>query len=374
GINIATDAKASVESYLGAGSQVYVSDKNLYVTANYYPVGPRRLVAPSASDTGVSSSASVSDTSRIFKFALDQGKVTYCAQGEVPGRILNQFSMDENNGYFRAATTIENYGAINAPQSSNSLYVMDGNLKVIGKVEDIAPGEKIYSARFLGDRAYMVTFRTVDPFYVIDLKSPTRPQILGALKIPGYSDYLHPYDANHVIGFGKDTIELSSQYAKDQTNAYYLGMKMALFDVTDVKKPKQEFVEIIGDRGTDSELLHNHRALLFSREKNLIAFPVSLHQVEGSKVDQNGAFPSYGAFTWQGAYVYSLDLKNGFELKAKISHMNSEDYLKAGYNGYDYRKSVQRILYIQDTLYTLSPAMIKANALENFEEIGGIAF
>jgi len=366
GFDITSQTKASVESYLGAGNQVYVSTDNLYVTANYYPVWSRPLLSDSVT---TSVSAPANDTTRIFKFALKEGKVSFSNQGEIPGRVLNQFSMDENNGYFRVATTKQNYNAVNSPGSSNGLYVLDNNLKVVGKVEDIAPGEQIYSARFLGDRAYMVTFRTVDPFYVIDLKVPTSPKILGALKIPGYSDYLHPYDANHVIGFGKDTVEISNQYDTKQTNAYYMGMKMALFDVTDVNNPKQKFVEIIGDRGTDSELLHNHRALLFSKEKNLIAFPVSLHQIEGNTAGQNGNFPAYGSFAWQGAYVYGLDLKQGFKLQAKITHLNSDDYLKSGYNGYDYRKMVQRILYIKDTLYTMSPAMIKANALAGFKEI-----
>ncbi|MGE5449998.1 MAG: beta-propeller domain-containing protein [Methanomassiliicoccales archaeon] len=369
GFNIDSTAKASVESYLGAGNQVYVSPGQLYVTANYYPVGPRPLLMPARDGVMPPTPAPTNDTTRIFKFALDKGKVSYNAQGEVPGHVLNQYSMDENNGYFRVATTTENYAAVKMPSSSNGLYVLDSNLKNVGKVEGIAPGEKIYSARFLGDRAYMVTFRTVDPFYIIDLKVPTSPKILGALKIPGYSDYLHPYDANHVIGFGKDTVEMANKYEPGQTNAYYLGMKMALFDVTDVKNPKQEFVENIGDRGTDSELLHNPRALLFSKEKNLIAFPVSLHQIEGSQVDQSGNFPTYGAFTWQGAYVYGLDLKQGFKLQAKITHMNSDDYMKSGYNGYDYRKMVQRIIYIKDTLYTLSPSLIKANDLNGFKEI-----
>ena len=112
----------------------------------------------------------------------------------------------------------------------------------------------------MGDRAYVVTFKTVDPLFVIDLKDPEKPVILGALKIPGYSDYLHPYDENHIIGFGKDTVEIKGQ-------AYYQGMKVALFDVTDVSNPVQKFSEMIGDRGTDSELLSNHKALLFSKRK-----------------------------------------------------------------------------------------------------------
>lgn len=154
-----------------------------------------------------------------------------------------------------------------------NVYILDEALKVAGRIEDIAPGERIYSVRFMGDRAYMVTFKQVDPLFAIDLKDPKAPKILGALNIPGYSDYLHPYDGNHIIGFGKDTVEKGSM-------AYYQGMKPAVFDVSDVAHPKEKFKEIIGGRGTESELLHNHKALLFDREKNLLAFPVTVMETE----------------------------------------------------------------------------------------------
>ncbi len=115
----------------------------------------------------------------------------------------------------------------------------------------------------------MVTFKKVDPFFVLDLKNPAAPAILGALKIPGFSDYLHPYDENHIIGFGKETIEINQ-------TAFYQGLKLAVFDVTDVTNPVEMFKTTIGDRGTDSEVLQNHKALLFDQEKGILAFPVRL--------------------------------------------------------------------------------------------------
>jgi uncharacterized secreted protein with C-terminal beta-propeller domain len=247
---------------------------------------------------------------------------------------------------------------------------------MVGAVEDIAPGERIYSVRFMGDRAYMVTFRTVDPLFVLDLKDPARPKILGALKIPGYSQYLHPYDENHLIGFGKDTVEVAvknSQGEEQFTTAYYLGLKLALFDVSDVTAPKEKFVVNIGDRGSESELLYNHKALLFSREKGLLAFPASVAEVSPGQKDlyTTGA-PPYGEFTFQGLYVYHLDPDTGFTLRGRISHLSDEDMLKSGYGYWDGEKSVQRGLYIDDTLYTMSQKILKANSLSTLGEIRAV--
>ena len=130
----------------------------------------------------------------IHKIHVDEEEITYVTSGEVPGNILNQFSMDESKGKFRIATTTGHVSRSGEATSLNHLYVLDEEMNIIGKVEDLAPGERIYSARFLGDRAYIVTFRQVDPFYVIDISDPENPEVLGYLKIPGYSSYLHPYE------------------------------------------------------------------------------------------------------------------------------------------------------------------------------------
>ncbi len=152
--------------------------------------------------------------------------------------------------------------------------------------------------------------------------------------------------------------------------AFYQGMKIALFDVSDVTRPVQKFQEIIGDRGTDSELLRNHKALLFSREKNLIAFPVTVLEIKNKNLYQSqNNFPDYGEFTFQGAYVYQLDLAKGFNLKGTITHLDGEDHLKAGLHWYPNAKNIERIIYIGETLYTLSPGMIKAHDLNNLNEI-----
>ena len=352
GIDVEGNDAANVSTYLGAGENIYASTGNLYVAVSNYS----RTYGRSASE----------DSTQLYKFAMKDAQVTYLCKGEVPGTILNQFSMDEKDNTFRIATTKGNVWATGERISKNALYILDSMLSITGRVEDMAPGEKIYSVRFMGDRAYVVTFKTVDPLFVIDLKDPEKPAILGALKIPGYSDYLHPYDENHIMGFGKDTVEIKGQ-------AYYLGMKVALFDVTDVTNPIQKFSEMIGDRGTDSELLSNHKALLFSREKNMLAFPVTLMEIKDSyeNVKMSNSL-QYGEFAFQGALVYQLDLEKGFQLKGKITHLTEEDYIKAGNSWYNSDKNVQRIIYIGDNLFTLSNQMIKANDMEDLKEKGSI--
>jgi len=362
--------KAEVSSYLGAGENIYATEDNLYVAVtkrsftaaeNVKPAN-RALIAPDYIP-------GKTDTT-VYKFALHQGKTTYKTSGTVPGTVLNQFSMDEHKGYFRIATTSGDQWRSDQHTSKNNLYILDEQLKMTGQLEDIAPGERIYSVRFMADRAYMVTFKKVDPLFVIDVKNPKAPKILGALKIPGYSDYLHPYDENHIIGFGKDTVELpikNEQGKTVDTTAYYQGMKVALFDVSDVKHPKEKFKEIIGDRGTESELLHNHKALLFSKEKNLLAFPVTLREITQTEQSQFD-FPAYGKFTFQGAMIYQLDLQNGFTLRKKITHISEEDLAKAGDGWYNSEKNVERIIYIGDVLYTLSKGMVKAHDISTLRE------
>lgn len=369
GVNLADSGeKARVSAYLGSGQNIYASPANLYVAVTqYHYYGLREGMPGLLPDQPASR-----NKTKIYKFALNNGSITYKATGEVPGTILNQFSMDEHNSYFRVATTTGEIWRSDEHTSKNNVYILDGSLNQAGKLEGIAPGEQIYSTRFVGNRAYMVTFRTVDPFFVIDLKDPRQPKILGALKIPGYSDYLHPYDENHIIGFGKDTIELGMKGPEGKgsdTMAFYTGMKMAIFDVTDVSNPVEKFKESIGDRGTDSELLHNHKALLFSREKGLLAFPVTVMEVDGSAVSPGESFPRYGKFKFQGAYVYSVDLTGGFKLKGKITHLSGEDYLRAGSYWYDSEKNVKRAMFIKDRLYTLSGKYIKANSLTDLKEI-----
>lgn len=331
--NITNNQEANVESYLGAGEEIYASKENLYVTKTKY-------------DYEKNNKTSI--TTEIYKFNLNNANCTFAKAGDVPGSVLNQFSMDECNGYFRIATTDST--SWNSESNTNNLYVLNENLETIGKIEGLAKGERIYSVRFMGNRAYMVTFVETDPLFVIDLSNPTTPTVLGELKIPGYSKYLHPYDETHLIGIGEDTDVVNYGYGdRVVTN----GMKMAMFDVTDPNNPQELYNVKIGEKGTYSELLYNHKALLFSKEKNIIAFPVSITE-DDYKV------------TFQGAIVYGVSLEKGFELKTKISNSATD------YDRYYSRNRVERIIYIKDTLFTLSNSLIKAVDLNTFETKGSI--
>jgi uncharacterized secreted protein with C-terminal beta-propeller domain len=294
----------------------------------------------------------------IHKISLQGNSLEPIAQGEVSGRILNQFSLDEYNGYFRVATTRDD----NRPyyllrdgekrESQNNVYILNDKLNVVGSVEGLAKGESIHSARFMGDRAYLVTFKRIDPLFALDLSNPKNPKVLGELKIPGFSDYLHPYDENILIGFGRDT-ELNSW-----DNVVTSGLKLSLFDVSDPKNLKELDSYVMGDRSSYSTVLTDHKALLFSKEKNLLVLPVNLREY----IFEEGGSSEY----FNGAMIFSIE-DNKFNLRGKINHNISG--LKN-----DYNNRVNRTLYIEDKLYTVSNNYLKINNIDNLEEVNKIKF
>ena len=306
------------------------------------------------------------EKTEAHKFALD-GSFTYKGQVSVPGHVLNQFSMDEYNGYFRIATT-SGQTWNNANPSSNNVYVMDAGMKKVGALEGLAKGESIYSARFIGNRAYLVTFKKIDPLFVLDLSVPSAPAVLGQLKIPGYSDYLHPYDETHLIGLGKDA---EAAEGENRDFAWYQGVKLSLFDVSDVAHPKEVAKYEIGDRGTDSYALQDHKAFLFSKEKNLLAIPVLLAKIDPLKYPKGVEASTYGDYVFQGEYVFDVSLDKGFVLKGTVSHAESGDFAKSGYYWYS-NSNVKRALYMDSTLYTVSDTYVKANDLSTLGEISSL--
>jgi uncharacterized secreted protein with C-terminal beta-propeller domain len=332
------DAQMSAETFLlDGGNTLYVSLDNMYIVGHSW----------------------YGEDSEITKIGISGGSIVGRGNATVPGYVLNQFSMDEHDGYFRVATTSRSW---RSGAEGNNVYVLDENMETVGRLENLAPGEEIYSARFMGDRCYLVTFKKVDPLFTIDLSDPENPRVLGKLKIPGYSDYLHPYDENTLIGVGKETEE-----AKEGDFSWYQGVKISLFDVSDVENPRELAKIEIGDRGTDSPALYDHHAFLFSRARNLLVIPVLEAQIDED--DFSGPVPGnfYGEYVYQGAYVFHIS-PEGITLQGRITHISDDSLLRSGF-WFDSEYSVERSLYIEENLYTISKGMLKVNDLGTLEEI-----
>jgi inhibitor of cysteine peptidase len=342
---------------MSGASTMYVSPDNIYVAYPNWVNG--------------------TDITAIYRVKINGLQLTLEAQGSVPGYTINQYALDEYSGNLRIATNLWQYTSrsdvFGEQQNSqiNNVYVLNQNLAIIGKLEGLAVGENLRSVRFMGDRGYLVTFMQTDPLFVIDLSQPSSPQVLGELKIPGYSDYLHPYDETHLIGVGKEAT------VSDQGNfAWYQGVKVALFDVSDVNNPVQLSTYTIGDRGTDSPVLNDPKAFLFDKSKNLLVIPVSLALV--SDADKSQGASAYGQTVWQGAYVFSVSLNGGFTLKGTVTHLdaallNSQGYLTNSNDYYSTQNQwITRSLYIGNVLYTVSNAEVKLNSLTDLSPIGSI--
>lgn len=295
----------------------------------------------------------------IHKVAIDKEKLKYQTFGEVTGSVLNQFSMDEStSGDFRIATTknrswgrFEN--SLSNNKSYNNLYILDENMKVVGRLEDLALDERIYSVRFMQNRAYLVTFKQTDPLFVIDLQNPASPKVLGKLKVPGFSQYLHPYDENTLIGFGHQTSETESGTTLTE------GLKISLFDVSDVNNLKEIDKVTLGERGASSIALYDHKAFMFDKEKNLLVVPV--------EIKKNEEISRYRYF--RGAVVFSVT-SVGFTKKGEIDHYDgtsNHGYDWWGYSGWD--TTVKRSLWIDNVLYTMSDKYLKANKVSDLTEL-----
>lgn len=285
----------------------------------------------------------------IHKISIDNGEIEYDTKGEVDGRLLNQFSMDEYDGNLRVATTVSYWLNKVGNKQYNNIYVLDKNMNVEGKLERLAENESIYSSRFVGEKLYLVTFRQIDPFFVIDLSNPSNPEVLGYLKIPGYSSYLHPISDKLIMGIGKDVGE------NEWGGVSAKGLKISLFDVSDFNNPVEVESYGIGLQGTDSPVLYDHRAFLYSETKGIMVIPVS-EIVDRTKSGQY----DYRTKVWHGAYVFKVS-ENGFNVLGKVEHSSTET---SYYNWFD-ATSVTRSLYLDDALYTISGKYVKVNDLSN---------
>lgn len=371
-----TKKDINVSSYLIDISNAYVSENSIYLLDEKYDYGDygisikslfgiKGAIGPFLYENDEDSGYKT----EIYKFDITtDGNVTYNTKTKIRGKTINQYSLDESNGHLRVALY---------DSDGSRVVIFNEKLQKIGISKYVAKGETMYSSRFMNNKVYLVTYRTTDPLFVIDLSNEKQPKVLGELKIPGYSTYLHPYDENHLIGIGMETEEVVNKNVNGRvisTTSRIIGMKMALFDVSDVNKPKQISSTVIGDSRTTSAILTNPKALLFSKEKNLIAIPVNNYN-EDFKIDSyndsySSMVSSYTNYNKQyiaeGYFVYNIDIRNGFALKGVITHEASTQSKKSSY----YKSSkLLRGLYIDNNLYTISENAIKVNELKNLQLI-----
>lgn len=321
GFNTEKNEPAITETFYGASEEIYASENNIYITSvdySYNAFIEREIYKTT-----------------IYKFNLEEAKIKLQCKTEMEGNINNQFSIDEYDGNLRVATTLGS-----GDKTENRLYIYDKDLNEIGKIDNMANGEKIYSVRFIGKVGYIVTFKEIDPLFVIDLSNPTKPEIKGELKIPGYSSYIHPYDETHIIGIGHNT--KTNQYGGTQNTT----MKMSMFDVSDLENPKEMFSVDIGNKYAYSEITSNHKALFYNKAKNLIGFPVTI-------TDYNTTKEEFA--------LYTIDLEKGFVEYGKIEQ-----------NKKDWQTNIKRGIYIGDSFYILAETKITKYNLEALEKIDEI--
>ena len=321
--DIADDKKPSmVKATFGSSDTVYSSRENLYVVAAY---NNRRGVHE--------------DLITIMKFSLTGG-MKFDSSVKVAGRVLNQYSMDEYKGDFYIATTHRNSSGVD----SSGVYAYDKNFKKISDLTNLAPTESIYSVRYKGDKIYMVTFRQTDPLFVIDRTSPAKIKVEGELKIPGFSNYMHPYSNNIMLGFGEDGDE-------NGTNGLF---KVSLFDVTNPEEPKevQTVVPFAKDNDyTYSEIQNNPKALMFSKEKNIIGFPMSLDYY-----DNEGYYTAKAVFV-----ILGINEKNRLYIRGAVTQSIGDGDSEQDEN--------PRGIFVDDTLFTVSERKVIATSLKDFKKI-----
>jgi inhibitor of cysteine peptidase len=253
-------------------------------------------------------------TTGIVKIGIDDLDIE--ATGVVPGYLLNQFAMDEHKGYLRVATTIGEswgWGLSNRGNQANDVYILDSNLNIKGSILDLGLEERIYAARFIGDVGYLVTFRQVDPFYTLDLSNPKDPKMVGELKIPGYSSYLHPISKDRILGIGMEDRQV----------------KISYFDVADPANPQEIAKYTLDEYG--SEALHNHHAFLNDADNQVFFLP-----------------------SYKGGYVFSY-ADDQIELVRALNVPN-----------------VKRALYLDNYLYILAEDYIAVLNEDDWEKVNDL--
>lgn len=311
----APDGKVEILSVLGGASNVYCTKSSMYVFTGVYE-------------------ENFSGT-RIYAFSIDGTKLTYRASGEVPGNVINQYSLDEYNGFLRVATTAYDYKTY---VNVSSVYVLDSSMKQAGVVKNLAHNEAIQSVRFMGDTAYVVTFLNTDPLFVIDLSDPAAPRVVGEVKLPGFSAYLHPVGEGLILGVG---------YDGDDQSANFSTVKVSLFDVRNPAKPAEIDNYIVECASTD--ITRDPKAFLFYPEMSLAGIPMVVTKENGENPVQS--------------YMTLKVSQSGLELLSGFVHASGYDVYSCQYF---------RGTYIGDVIYTLTQGLIKSHSLKSFENTGSL--
>ena len=267
-LDLATHKRVDTTSVLGGTASVYMSAANLYLAAVDYQ--------PSAQETaraGVPTDLKGVQTTQLARIAIASGRLSLAAQGAVPGSVLNQFALDEYQGNLRVVTTMEGEQKQRWVQRA-ALYVLGPNLKVVGRISSLVNGETVRSVRFDGAIGYVVTFRQMDPLFALDLSAATKPRVLSALKIPGFSSYLQPWAQGRLFGLGRD----ATNGGEDR------GLKLSMFNIADPQNVTETTTLRIGKANDDAEALYDHRAVLVDPEDGLIGFATTNWSSESPKV------------------------------------------------------------------------------------------
>ncbi|MBP7935507.1 MAG: beta-propeller domain-containing protein [Phycisphaerae bacterium] len=353
GYNITTVATLDVDNPTGGfastaitadAGTIYASTAALYVTDTQYDW----YMGGSRTDT------------IVHKLAFTQTGTDYIASGMVPGRPLNQYSLGEYDGHLRIATNQDEW-SIDGAGLKNGIYVMKETgttLDIVGRIDDIAVGEQIYAARFIGPRGFLVTFKRIDPLFTVDLSNPTNPRIVGELKVPGYSDHLQLLDQNHILAIGKDAQDTGSF-------AWVQGVQLSMFDVSNLANPQLMFKEIIGGRGTHSEANNNPKAFIYYEPDEsgpgYLTFPIDLYSTGTTG-------PEWGTHQFTGILVYRVDPQTGFSRLGSISTL-PEGKSPNGCNWYYY--GATRGLFIGENVYAVSDLGVKAAGLSSLGTLSG---
>lgn len=375
--------EANIETILGSSGTVYMTKESLFIAYGVYePVtNLHKGSSPNIATDMMLIDRMGYSNSAILKFSVSGLSVKYSASAKVPGSLLNQFSLDEYNGFLRVATT-----SYSENTTQNNLYIYDKDLKETGKLTGLAKGERIYSVRYSGNTGYVVTFRQTDPLFVIDLSNATAPKVLGELKIPGFSNYMHVVGDNLVLGIGRDTQETEVSVQEDiksavpematsssnsvtgssgstepsastRTIVTTGGIKISLFDVSDKANPKELDTVVIGDSTAYCEAQYNHKALIFdSKEKKLyLPFSFVSSDLKTSKI-----------------YTGAVIAISGKELKEEHYFQTENNTIKNQYEYYDY--NTRRFCYIGDKLFQISSDNITSYQKSTYEKLGTLKF